>query len=125
MRYLTNLLRVSINSDRVASHKRLYSTKENAYKIITAAEVPQVTESLRTAGWSVVGAQLTKTYEFKGFQAAWVSPCCFHMVFFFFFFVDLTYANFFFFFNQAFLTQVAMHAHLKGHHPRIENVSSF
>ncbi|KAF5104139.1 hypothetical protein DV451_000879 [Geotrichum candidum] len=83
MRYPIALLRAPAAARFTPVRARCLSTKDNSYKIVAATEVPQATESLRAAGWSVVGAQLSKTYEFKGFQATWV----------------------------------AMHAHLKGHHP--------
>lgn len=48
---------------------------------------------LQTAGWDLSQGKLTKEYKFGGFRNAW-----------------------------AFLTEVAMHSHLKGHHPRISNL---
>jgi hypothetical protein len=73
MRCPTALLRAPAVARFAPALSRYFSTKDNSYKIIAATEVPQATESLRASGWSVVGAQLSKTYEFKGFQAAWVS----------------------------------------------------
>ncbi len=76
MRYPIVLLRAPAAARFTPVRARCLSTKDNSYKIVAATEVPQATESLRAAGWSVVGAQLSKTYEFKGFQAAWVSAHC-------------------------------------------------
>lgn len=63
-------------------------------KYLAVDSVEASTQMLRNAGWEVepTRGDLVKKYEFPGFRNAW-----------------------------AFLTEVAMHSHLKGHHPRIVN----